>query len=338
MNKYGYLLIIFIFSCIDEFSLQSDIPDAQPVVEGLIADIPGDSFVRISSKLGLQGIQQDPSDLITRAEVSVQDGNGNDIVFVEVSSGLYRPLDHQFVGSPGESFTLYITLADGRSYRSHAETMNVGVQVDSVFADFKQTVVPNTEQLSGEHNFFITVAAPSNRNTLFRTQSFGIAQVAAVIDPSPGPCGSLCAEICYSYRRPINRKITLGNTDGSNQNRVTLKVATEPYDFHSRYFIEVKTYSLSKQGYEFWTGLANQQDIEGTIFDPQLAEVTGTNIFQVSNNEPIIGYFGASQINSDSLLINRSQTAGFVTSIPVTRTSCLDVWRDATYDVPPQFQ
>lgn len=337
-----YLLSLSVLlwcSCIDEFPIDSEIPSPQPVIEGLVADIPGESFVRISAKLGLQGLQPDPSALISKAEVQVEAGAGQFIFFSESSPGLYQP-DREFFGTPEEDYILTVTLSDGRVFQSDRERMYSGVQIDSVFVNFREGFIPNTEQVTGVHNFFITVSAQSSGSgALFRTQSSGIAQVAAYIVPPPPGCSpDRCAEICYSYRRPVNREIVLGNTEGTNQNRLTLEVAAENYDFHSRYFLEVRTFSLSPQGYQFWSSLVNQQQIDGTIFDPQLAEIQGTNIRQTDTDEKIIGYFGASQITSDSLFFDRAESAGFLTPIPTAPNSCTEVWREATLDVPPQFQ
>ena len=339
MRGYILFILILLSSCIEEFPLETDIPNAEPVIEGLVADQPGDSFVRISSKLGLFGIQEDPSDLVSNAQVMVIAGGDNEIAFGEVSTGLYKPSDVLFAGTTGETYQLFITLSDGRFYQSETEVLNPGVGIDSIFAIFKEQTIPNTDQLSGEHRFFVEVVKQvPGQDVFFRTQSFGIAQVAAYIDPPPPSCPPRCTEICYSFRRPVNRKIVLGTTQGSSQDKVTLQAAVETYDFHSRYYLEVKTFSLSQQGYQFWKSLAQQQEIEGTIFDPPVTEIRGNNVYEVSTNQEIIGYFGASQISTDSLMIDRAESAGFVTPIPTASNSCVEVWRNASLEVPIQFQ
>jgi len=327
-------------SCIDPFPLDGDTPEPQPVIEGLVVNVMGESFVKVSLELSILGVQDDPSPLVSAARVEVEDGRGNLITFCEKSTGFYQPEDEAFVGSRGEIYTLMVRLADGRSYRSRSEMMHPGVQVDSVFATFNQFVIPNTNQLTGAHNFFITASTdPSEEPVLFRTHSLGIAQVAANINPPPPLCaGPLCAEICYSFRRPINREIVLGNTKGTAANKITLQVASQDYDFHSRYFIEVKAFSLSLPGHRFWSSLASQQQIEGSIFDPQIAKIEGTNVYSVETDQEIIGYFGASEMSSSSLFFNRAESASFLTPIPTARNSCVEVWTAATLEVPKPFQ
>ena len=341
MINYRYILwLLLIFSsCIDEFSLDGEIPAPEPVIEGLVVTEAGESFVRISSELSIVGVQEDIASLVSGATVEIEDQSNNIIVFCEKSQGFYAPEDESFAGVPFGEYSLRVRLADGRSYQSAKETMQPGVSVDSVFVVFKQNNIPDTDQLTGSHDFFISVSAEQNNApSLFRTSSFGIAQVAAYIDPPPPMCSSPpCAEICYSFRGPINREIVLGNTEGTISNQITLRVATEDYDFHSHYFLEVTTYSLSSGGFEFWNSLVSQQQIDGSIFDPQITEIQGTNIYNAENQQPIVGYFGASAISSDSLFFNRFETAGFLAPIPTARNSCTEVWRAATLDVPPQF-
>ena len=340
IKHYLLLSACLLSACIDEFPLDGDIPAPQPVIEGLVANAEGESFVRISSELSILGMQEDPAPLVSGAQVAVVDDNGIITPFCEKSEGIYLPEDDSFVGNILSEYTLQVQLADGRSYLSEAEVLHPGVDVDTIFVVFEQNNIPNTSQLTGKHNFFITVSTnASEQPVLFRTNSFGIAQVAAYIDPPPPQCiDPPCPEICYSFRGPINRELVLGSTEGTVENQLTLQATTEKYDFHGHYFVRIKTFSLSSKGFEFWNSIASQQEIDGSIFDPQLTEIAEGNITDLSSNEPIIGYFGASAVSSDSLFFNRFESAGFLAPIPTARNSCVDVWRAATLEIPPQFQ
>ena len=338
MRGYFIPLLLLLTTCIDQFPLDGDIPEPEPVIEGLVADQKGLSFVRISSSLSINGIRGgDPGTFGSGAQVSVIDTQGTVIAFLEQSAGLYRPDSSIIAGQVGMSYQLRVLMPNGDQFQSDWEMMHPGVAIDSLFVRFKQTFVPNTEQLTGQHDFFITVSGKESSPVEFRTMSNGIAQVAAVIEPPT--CGSLrCPEICYSYRTPINRQITLGNTGNTTEGRLTLQIATEPYDFHSLYFIRVTTYSLSPQGQRFWSSIANQQQIDGSIFDPQLNNIEGANILDLGTNEKIFGYFGASSTSVDSLLFNRSESAGFLAPIPASSGTCPDVWVNATSEVPTEFR
>lgn len=332
------ILLLTLSSCIDEFPLDGDIPPAKPVIEGLIADQEGDSFIRISTTLSILGLREgDPSVDELNPILKVSDDLGQEVMFCEKSPGLYQPDIDSFKGTIGRSYQLTVEMSTGDRFESTWETMLPGVSVDTVFANFQRTLIPNTQQLTGHHDFFVTVSHETTEEVQFRVESLGIAQVAAILEPPPPGCNPPCAELCYSYRKPINRQLVLGSTDGTMDNVLTLQVATEPYDFHSWYFIKSTTYSLSPQGYAFWRSIADQQEIDGSIFDPQLNEIESGNISNSLTGEAIIGYFGASAVNSDSLFFNRSESADFQTTIPEAR-SCVDVWRGATLDVPVQFR
>ncbi|GJM28578.1 MAG: hypothetical protein DHS20C17_12130 [Cyclobacteriaceae bacterium] len=333
-------MTFLLFGCIDEFPLDADNPPAEPVIEGLVTDLKGTSLVRISTSLNIQGIRNGDSPTAgSDASVEVVDSHGELTTFCEKSPGLYRPEDESFAGTIGYSYQLTVTTTDGRTYQSNWELMHPGVLVDSVFLFFEQTLIPGTQQLTGNHDFFATVSNKLEQNVNFRIESNGIAQVAAYLDPPPPGCGApRCAEVCYSFRSPINRQIVLGSTKATLENKLTLQVAEEPYDFHSRYFIKVTAFSLSPEGVKFWNSILTQQQIEGSIFDPQLNEIEGTNIINTASNQSIIGYFGASAASADSLIFNRSETAGFPTPIPTATNSCTEVWEGATLQVPVQFR
>jgi hypothetical protein len=338
MRRYLLTWLFLLPGCIDHFQLDGDIPEPEPVIEGSVADQEGLSFVRISSSLSINGLRGGESGSFgTGALVSVVDQQGIRTFFPEKSAGLYRP-ETSFIGQLRNQYQLQVTMPNGREYQSTWEMMHPGVSVDSLFATFKQSILPNTEQVTGQHDFFITVTGNENQTVNFRTESRGIAQVAVFIEPPPPGCPSRCAEICYSFRTPIGRQIVLGNTLGTLGNSLTLQVATEPYDFHSRYFIRVTTYSLSPEGARFWNSIVAQQQIEGSIFDPQLNNIEGGNIIELETNKKILGYFGASATGTDSLLFDRAQSAGFVTPIPVTSSGCVQMWRNATLEVPDEFK
>jgi len=337
--KTNWLVIVFLLTgCIDEFPLDGDIPPPEPVIEGLVSDMRGVSFVRISSSLSILGIRDGTIAAFgSDALVDVVDDQGVVTSFCEKSPGLYRPDEGSFVGEVGKQYRLTVTTADGNSYHSDWELMHPGVAVDSIFTLFRQTVLPNTEQISGSHDFYATVSDQSGNEVQFRIETLGIAQVGAFLDPPPPGCNTPCAEICFSYRNPVNRQQVIGTTGNVAEGKLTLQVATEPYDYHSYYFFRVITHSLSPSGYQFWSSIADQQQIEGSIFDPQLNEIAGTNMTSVESSEPIIGYFGASATSADSILFNRSESANFQTPIPTARR-CVDVWKGATLEVPIQFK
>ena len=337
-------------ACVEQLPVEIRSNEQNLVVEGLVVNEPGSSFVRLSFTSSFSGIV-DPEDdtvsaILSGADVRVVENNSDTIIFFEVNNGFYRAEDSLFSGDINSTYQLLATLSSGRRIESSIEIMYRAPVIDSLFFEFETSFIPGTEQRMGNHRFLITVESNnSNASPFFRTVSNGIAQVGALVDlrPPPDPPWCLpgeapCAQTCWSFREPINRSVFLGNTT-SFERSFTLEIANEEYDFHSFYFIEVTLYSLSEGGYDFWQSIADQLEIEGTIFDPQLGEVLDGNIIDLGSGESVIGYFGASALNKNSLFFNRFESAQFLLPLPTAPVGpdCTNEWESATLIRPEPF-
>ena len=76
-----------------------------------------------------------------------------------------------------------------------------------------------------------------------------------------------------------------------------------------RYSIEVKQYALDAQGFNFWQTLQELSENQGTIFDVQPGVVRG-NIQPVDGRGTVLGYFDATQVQSQRIFLDRVTMTG----------------------------
>jgi len=331
------LLMLLIFSCTEIIELDSEASREKPVVEGLITDVVGESFIKLSSTFSVFDLSNSNTTTISGATVWVVYDNDS-VAFLEGERGLYLP-PNGFIGVLGMEYELHIILPTGEQLRSMPERMLPPVTIDSVFAIWNPTIQPGTEQIAGEHNIFVTLSTTGKDNpTFFRTVANGIAEVAAIIQPPPPDCsGEPCFDLCWQFREPINGIVTVAESSNTSEGTFTVQVATEPYDFHSLYYVEVTALSLSEEAFNFWNSISVQFEINGSIFDPQITDIGEGNIFNVNSGSSVIGYFGVSSSRKGTLLFDRSDDAGFRVEAPIVSGQCSNAWPNATQVRPLVF-
>lgn len=60
--------------------------------------------------------------------------------------------------------------------------------------------------------------------------------------------------------------------------------------------IQLKQYSLSEVGFNFWNAIYNQQQSSGQLFDPVESQIVGNISCESDSTEMVFGYFGASSV------------------------------------------
>jgi hypothetical protein len=100
------LLAVLVFTGCEKV-VDIDLKDSpsKPVVEGIVADQQGMSYVKLS-RSGSYFNALNP-DFISGAQVEVTDGNGIKTVFNETTPGVYKP-DASFAGTVGQSYSLKV--------------------------------------------------------------------------------------------------------------------------------------------------------------------------------------------------------------------------------------
>jgi len=344
-NKNHRLISIILFlstiyfACIDNIDVEIDRAEPKLVVEGLISDLVGQSFIKLSSTGNFKGfINPDFNALISGAQIFVTVNDSQQITFCEKSIGFYQPDDSSYIGSIGSTYKLFLQTANGRIYQSIDELLAPGLSVKEIIVDYRKETMIGSDQETGFHDIFAILENPNHEDFFFRIKSRGIVEVATDILPRPDTCNTTrCVEICWASRNPIERSVIVGNSQLLSGTETSIRVASPEYDFHLDYLVKVEALSLSKSGFEYWNLLNNQLAIQGNIYDPVIPDIKG-NISNINDeSEIVVGYFGASSVSQKSLLFERfGNGPNFTFPIPIA-ASCEVAWGSVTDVRPDEF-
>lgn len=135
----GLCSLATIFSCEELIEPSLITVDPVLIVEGKVSNKPLDTRVKLSETTAFNN--PEPNAGVTSASVSLVAGsNGRVTSFTETLPGQYIPTNEEFIGFPGESYTLRINLDNGESYQSNTR-MPAPVPIDSITYEFDSASV-----------------------------------------------------------------------------------------------------------------------------------------------------------------------------------------------------
>lgn len=252
-------------SCEEIVDLDLETSEPKPVIEGLVTDQPGLSYVKLTMSNAYFNVQN--LGTISNAQVEVTDNDGNLIPFSETGPGLYHP-DSLFTGQIQKSYTLKVTI-NGRIF-SAASMMRKVTNIEKV-----------------------TTKYFDKNNSEFKEEGY---YVYISFNELPGQGDSYKVDLFVNGKSVINRPGNLfyfndKYIDGGNVVDWEFAQKVEKNDS-----LKVRMYSLSEEGYKFYDAIYNLSNAGG-LFGKNPANVP-TNIIGDA-----FGYFGASSINEKSTVV-----------------------------------
>ncbi len=149
---------------------------------------------------------------------------------------------------------------------------------------------------------YVAYQDPSEVSNYYKWETSGSYRLPThpelYVDPTSGTVAPKdCCELCYTTEQNFNIGISSDRFyDGNKYQKMIYFIEDNGLRFYEKYIIHINQLSISKEGYEFFNLLRNQLSIKGNIFDPPPATIRG-NIIGITNpDEPIVGYFTASDI------------------------------------------
>ena len=304
-NGKTYLIILFIVvACREEY--QPAVTKQNPnylVVEGIIN--PDSTTVTLSLTRAL-------NDTVTfipqpNAIVYIQGQRGSQYLMSNKNNGNYTtgklPLDLT------DKYRLKITES--------------GLQFESDYVDFERT--PPIDSLSWSQNTDVSITLnthdPSNNTRYYRWEFEETWEVHSYYDTNLGYVNgqvifrdtSQLTNICYNTA--ASTEILLGTSAQLSNDVIAYAPITTIPDgsekLNVRYSILVKQYALTKAAYEFWQLLRRNTNQVGGLFDAQPSQLIG-NLHCITNpSEPVIGYVGASTVETKRIFIRRGELNGW---------------------------
>ncbi|WP_317165779.1 DUF4249 domain-containing protein [Spirosoma arboris] len=271
------------------------------VVEGLVTDSPF-PWVRLTYTGYYNSSNPAPPELVINdALVVIRDDQGRTVRLVPdpFAPAYYGVRDSSFVGQPGRSYTLLITLPDGSRYQSKPERLNPVPVLDPLRANYRRGI----SEL-GQPDFYdvlIDTKDPPELGNYYRWSTLVYIWRWVKYDPQHNS-DPRCT--CSCWVPTVGPPTDVLSDALINGNRISGRVVfSSPIYSVGAQYAQVNQFSLTKAAYQYWQLFEQQRTRTGSLFDPQPASIEG-NVRAVDDTTKLaLGFFGASAVSQRRLTI-----------------------------------
>ena len=291
-------------ACVEPISFETDPMGNQLIVDGSVTNSVG------TYELVLKRTDQEKAFPVpvVGAQVTLRNSQGQQEVFQEQAGGVYRTAG-AIQGQPGETYEVEIILADGTTYRSRPETMPTAIGKDSAYYEVaRQEKVSDSGVLFEDRvvEVYVDTQLPENAPSLYL--KWDVETVYSVTTIIRSPLGDRII-YCFFYGYPNAQEIQLFNRQelpaGNLLPGQLLATREVDFSFLERHYFNVIQSSLTPEAYEYWRQVGELSNRTGSVFDTPPGLVQG-NIYNVENDqEPVLGYFAATQVDTARFFLNR---------------------------------
>lgn len=277
MKRWLIILSIFFTQCVDPADL--DLPTSEPklVVFGWITNEPRPYEISLTLTNNFSDRSAYP--VVTGAEVYVLDRLDQRHDFIEQgATGKYYSDPNSFVGVIGNAYRLYVNTTDGNQYSSSSEALWSVPPLESTEISFLAD--PDIFEIGDdEDNYFVTgfVDDDGELSNYYRWKVF----VGDVLQ-----------------NRPDELTIFDDNTANGNVFRFDANNVL----FKKDQVVRIEHSSLTASAYEYYSLLKRQTQNNQLEPRPLPAMILGNISNTNDSNELVLGYFGASEVQSYDLI------------------------------------
>ena len=298
------LIVIYVISCVKPFNPPA-ITAANLnllVVDGFI--VPGStSRIKLARTLNITDTFRVIPEL--NAQLTIEGMSGSSFSFQTDTGGVYTsiasflPVDDQY--------RLRIRLQDGNEYLSDFVEVKKSPPIDSV--EWGEGI--------DDISIYVNTHDPENRAKYYKWEYDETFEYRAVYDSFLDFVDGQIIFLepdqyryqCYKFFSSTN--IALGNSASLTEDIIRrARVTTFPNDnsrIPFRYSINVKQYALTAEAYKYWKTIQANTEQNGSIFDPQPAQLR-SNIHNVSDpEETVVGFVSISNITEKRIFIRFTQ-------------------------------
>lgn len=309
-------LLFLIPACFDE--IQLDLPQSQEqkmVIEGYVNK--GNDYLDV---FFLAGVNADISALSSNAypvPVARAFLIYNDIAFPEfelnnnqITRLPLQPFESQAPGDGTPTFSLHIELNDGRLYQSAPDKLLPVPKAESIDIRYYTTsILNNLGNLVAKEYMEVKLTTPLQVNNeekaLLKWEMDGVYQYTEAPPPLSNPFEP--QNVCYLNSNLAINQILLFNGRETTENMLSrypvLRDIPVDFRFSAGFYLTIYQQSLSEQAYLYWDQLRQNANRGGGLFEPSPGSVK-SNIKNINNpDEPVLGFFYASQVDTLRRLI-----------------------------------
>lgn len=297
-------ILITMVSCIEPF--EPSFRDSQQtlVIDGLITDELKRHEVVVKYTSPLDSLTLLP---VEKASVRVIVNDNTTLSLTEEAPGLYKT--ELFQGNINDSFKLSVIISEGVTFESASVLLKPTPPIDTVYGRF--AIIPPLNERGLE--VLVDVSDQSSASHFLRWEWEETFEIN-----SPYPTrfewlgGSNLRELDLDSSRfcwdsKSSNFVHIASTNSFSKADISqfrLRFIREfETQIQSDYSIEVKQYSLTASGFEYWRTLRDIGERQGSIFDLQPGLVIG-NIKATGSNNQVLGYFDAAQVRTKRIFLS----------------------------------
>ncbi len=300
-----------ITSCIDKYWPNVDKYEHVLVVDGLLNNGDNPVLVKLSYSSSINTQLVEP---VTGAELYITDEQQMETPLIESEPGTYVAADSTFRGVVGKSYQLHIH-TNGQEYVSNLCNLPAPSPIDSIYSirethasDVYNETVYGIQFYIDNHSDYIN----DTSYYIWRLTETYKYMAAFSIDylwegefiPYPNP-DSL--RTCWKTSTP--QKIYLQSTkyyDLPVLKKIPLNyVSTETKALSIRYSLLIKQLNVSKDAFDFYYILQQQNADQEDLYSKQPYQVRGNIVNTKNPDEPVLGYFIVSGITEQRFYLDR---------------------------------
>ncbi|MEL7533486.1 MAG: DUF4249 family protein [Bacteroidota bacterium] len=291
-------MLCLLIGCIDQIELEID-PEQNPellVVDGLITVGDGPFTIKIFKTVERGSNRFEGAPVL---EARIENDLGQSENLLQQEAGIFVLQGETIKGEVGRAYQLFFRLTDGRSYRSSMERLLPVSSVEQMYTD-----VAYEEQYgeNGERIFrsFAKFEADLKLSSLPESpfMRWEVERWWSITEPFRP---LVPAKTCYISDPPRREGIQLfdgrgiSSPDWKGQEVTSVQI---DFRFFQKSYINVFLYSLTPEAFEYWGKVDQVINQTGTIFDSPPAAVAGNVQNENAPFETVLGYFGASAVDS----------------------------------------
>lgn len=295
-----YFGMVFIHSCVDPISFETDSAESQLVFYGNFSQLNEKHIFNIS-QTSVFGKLATP---VSGAIIVIMDDQGNCADYQETDLGKYELDAGKIPGIPGRSYHIEITLANGKSYFSAPQIMPEPIDVDNIYFEIvDRQILSSSGVLVDKTLIDIFIDTPLLDNSgVFSRLRWTVEEVYSFVDLMCGPFDF--AETCYFIDRVDESEVLLFKNESGAQDylrgfNVRSRLLVPLDEFTARHYFIVRQFTISKEAFDYWSRIDVVANQSGSLFDVQPAKVGGNIIEKDKMQALVLGYF---EVNGQSVV------------------------------------
>ncbi|MEP7107799.1 MAG: DUF4249 domain-containing protein [Ferruginibacter sp.] len=310
------------------------------VVEGSITTDTVPYTVKLTYSGPITSSEDIPDQYLEKnATVTITDDLGNEVALAYTNQGVYETTDPAYIGKVGRSYSVTVTLNNGKKYISTPEKLKPPVPVSSVNVTFVNkfdfnfptymNVSVDTKDPAQEENYY--------RWTFYNwtgRQSKGVG------------CGFGCIMYEFCYQKFVDNNVRILSDVSINGNEIKNQIVGRCYIYtYLNPFIDIGQISMTRESFQFWKRYQDQLTRTDGILDPLPAAIKG-NVYNASDIADFaLGYFSAYPVTHKKVVLIPYSITPYLLELSATQfippksQACFDFFPNSLfYPSPPARQ